>query len=63
MSLTTEFGRFDRHAVTLRALEIHQREGVTWQQALTTAYREASAEMRARFNPASPVAIRKTEAA
>lgn len=64
MNLTTEFGRYDRAAVQARAREISKARGpMEWGEALTLAYREASDELRARFNPAPVIAIKRKVAA
>lgn len=60
MSLCTDFGRYDRAAVIERA-KLHHRE-MEWAAALGKAYREASTELRERFNrhtTVPAVAIRK----
>jgi hypothetical protein len=51
--LVTEFGRFDRAAIILRAQE-HQLS-MEWAAALSKAYREASQELRERFNRTTTV--------
>lgn len=64
MNLVSEFGRYDRAAVQGRAREIRAQRGpMEWGEALTLAYREASDELRARFNPPSVMAIKRKVAA
>lgn len=48
MSLVTEFGRRDRAAIIARAKEHHR--FMEWGAAVLKAQREASAELRERFN-------------
>lgn len=48
VNLISEFGRRDRAAVIARAKELHARMG--WDAAMAQAHREASDELRARFN-------------
>lgn len=61
MNLITEYGRRDRAAVIARAKELHQR--MEWGAAVKQAHREASDELRERFNRVSTVpAIRKVAA-
>lgn len=60
MSLVTEFGRYDRAAVVARARELHPQ--MEWGAAMAKSYREASVELRERFNRHTTVpgvAIRK----
>lgn len=57
MSLVTEFGRYDRAAVTSRAQEIYRAGLMEWGAARARAYREASAELRERFNRTTTVPI------
>lgn len=47
-ALITDYGRRDRAAVIARAKELHAR--MEWGAAVTQANREASEELRARFN-------------
>lgn len=48
MSLITEFGRRDRAAIIARAKEHHRL--MEWGAAVIKAQREASDELRAKFN-------------
>lgn len=58
MSLIRESGRFDRGAVIARAREIFADCG-NWQQAMSHAYREASAERAA---PPAPISAQVAHA-
>lgn len=60
--LVTEFGRYDRAAVVLRAREIMFETPMEWGAAMSKAYREASEELRARFNRSTTVTGRKAHA-
>ena len=57
MTLITEFGRRDRAAIIARAKELHAR--MEWNAAVRQANREASDELRARFNRHSAVAAQR----
>lgn len=64
MNLITPYGRFDRAAVTERAQQIYRADTMTWAEARSAAYAEASDELRARFNPRSAIsAAREREVA
>lgn len=60
MQLITEYGRRDRAAVIARAKEHHQ--FMEWGAAVLKANREASDELRARFNRHTTIAICKEAA-
>lgn len=47
MGLITEFGRYNRASIVERAEAIHE-TGAPWSECMSTAYREASAELLAR---------------
>lgn len=55
MSLITVYGRRDRAAITARAKELHAR--MEWGAAVAYANREASAELRARFNRSTTIPL------
>lgn len=58
--LITPYGRRDRAAIVARARELHAR--MEWSAAMAHAHREASEELRARFNRVTsvpPVNVRK----
>lgn len=59
--LVTEFGRYDRAAVIIRAKELHR--SMEWGAAVTQSWREAAAELRARFNRHSTIAASRVKAA
>jgi len=55
MNLITEFGRRDRAAIIARAKELHAR--MEWGAAVAHAHREASEELRARFNRSTTIPL------
>lgn len=59
MSLVTEFARYDRAGVIARAKQIYYGQPINWETALSQAWAEASAELRARFNPRSTVSAER----
>lgn len=64
MILVTPYGRYDRASVVARAKKLQRREGKSWADAMSAAYREASDQLRAYYNRPSRVAINQaTEAA
>lgn len=64
MILVSPTGRYDRHAVVLRAKELYSDGRCSWGDAMSQAYREASAQLRAVFNHRgrNPVAISREDA-
>lgn len=62
LPLVDEHGRYSRASIMQRAQQIHRAGLMEWAAARSKAYREASEELRARFNRVSTVpaiAIRK----